>query len=223
MVGTPHRVMQIAWVALAAAAGAMLASPEDVLGQRWEVGLAGVWIDHDPAPFVDETGEQIPAGLGLSLRRSLTGGFFVGADWSGGTETRPGAVCGSFVRPGSCITEPVAYSGGGLSVNAGWAVTVQIAPWLRAALRPRGGLAVLRARESGLLTGRSYSEYKLAPLLGITGDVGMRPFGPIWIAGSLGIDWLWPVSVPCEDCRKILRERLPRYTAGFGVRWGAVP
>ena len=189
--------------------------------QSWELDVRRVVIDHDPPPQVADTGEQIPSGVGLAARYVFPNRhLFVEAEWSNGAERRLGAICGGFFLPSDCVAETVQYSGGVFLVSAGWLARLSLGPRVRLGIRPKVGVGLLRANERGIDTGGTYSEGRFTTMVGVAAEAAFRPFtrGP-WVSTSVGTDSLRPYSAGCEDCRQLLRRRLPQFTVGVGLAW----
>ena len=197
--------------------------PSGALAQRWEVELLRVAIDHDHPRTTSGRGEQIPPGLGLAARHLWDRGFFVGLDGSRGSERRWGAICGGFIidPETQCIGETVRYSGGLVALTGGWLGSAAIGSRWTVGASVRTGLGAVWVRESGEDTGRGHSESPLAYLLGgaLEGSY-VLPGEHMALTASVGADRLRPFGRDrCEDCRQIVRDPLPGWSVGLGVRW----
>lgn len=198
-------------------------SPVDLSGQAWELQAGWVRIDHDYASRVVPYGEQIPDGVGLSVRRSLrNSNFFLELELSRGSQRRTGAICGGFIQPGDCISERVHYTGGISMFSLAWLGEKRVGGSWSFGLRPEFGLGLLRAHESGSETSRSFSDWQTAISVGLGAEVGVQVPGRerVRVFGAATWNHLRPVLViGCDDCRMIYRDPLPQTSLSFGVRW----
>lgn len=197
--------------------------PPNAAGQGWEADLRWMTIDHDPPSNVASSGEQIPSGLGLSVRHVWPSSPFLGVRMSRGSEDRRGAICGGFVfDPGrQCTSETVSYSGGLVALSAGWRFALDVGSGWWLGIRPTAGLGTVWIRETGKDTGRSYSEAPLTFLAGLELEGARRlPLHALTIIASLGVNHLRPTGLDvCEDCRQVLREPMPQVEVGLGLAW----
>jgi len=200
--------------------------PVQLGAQGWEVQFAWVTIDHDyPSEVLPElrTGEQIPTGVGISARRSLfIPNLFLEIEYTRGSENRRGTICSSYWLTGSCVYEPVEYSGGLFAGSLAGLWEHSIARSWSIGIRPELGYGTLRIREDGKETGEVYKESQAVASAGIGAEIGFRVGGKrgLRVLGIATWNHLKPIGVDIDpDARKVIQDPLPQYSVGVGVRW----
>ena len=210
----------IASLRLLAASG--LALPGCLAAQQVELDLRSVNIDHDPVPWIAETGEQIPSGFALAARLALDNWLFLEAEMSAGSELRTGAICGGFIQDPEreCISEAVEYTGGLQALSIGWPGRLGIGRSFVVGLRPRIGIGRVRAREAGRETGRRYYESPYARIVGVAAEVSYSlPLHGLRFQVSAGRDRISPEIEDCLDCRQLFWKDLQQTWYSFGIAW----
>jgi len=188
--------------------------------QTWELEFGQTWMDPEQPDHVSRSGDQLPPGPGAVLRVVSGAGWYAELGASRGSEARTGSVCHGLVEPGSCVAEFVNYVGTSYLLSVGVLARRGLSDRIRYGVRPRVGLGAVRAAERGLLTGRTFSEAKVALGVGASAEIGFRPFSvPFWASVSMGRDYLWFRSEDCADCSNVLGKRLPKSVIGVGLSW----